>query len=121
MRSVFLKGPRPSYILATMLAIAVAVGFPIYYQGAPLILAAFSGAACGVLGTWFVAYFTHGVLKHMRPSFHAGDLVVVMRGPHTGATGTVKELSNRGRSEVVVELQEKAGVVKFSCHEIEKL
>lgn len=118
MRSAFLRGPRPGYIFAAMLTVALAVGFPLYFQGVPLLLAAFFGAVCGVLGIWLVAYSTHNVLKHLTPPFCVGDLVVVMGGPHVGTTGRVTRL---GRRSVVVALQDTLSSVSFDFSEVQRL
>lgn len=104
-----------------MVGVAVAVGFPIYSQGAPLFAAAFFGAVCGVFGIWFVAYWTHQIRKHITPSFAVGDLVVVMSGPHTGATGRVTEFGGRGSKRVVVALQDGSSSVEFDSSLIQKL
>ena len=101
-----------------MLTVAVAAGFPLYFGGAPLLLAAFFGAVCGVFGTWGVAYFTHNIWKHVTPPFCVGDLVVVMGGAHVGAIGRVTEL---GRRSVVVVLQDTSASAAFDSSEVQKL
>ncbi len=83
-----------------------------------MLLAAFFGAVCSVFGTWLVACFTHLIRKHVTPPFHVGDLVVVMGGPHLGATGRVTELA---RGSVVVALQDTAVSTVFDFSEVQKL
>ena len=120
MRPSILRRSRPGFVLATMLAIAVAVGFPVYYQCAPLLSAAFVGACYGVLGIWFLISLV-GFWSRFPPRFHVGDFVIVMRGPHAGATGKVSAQSIKSRRSVVVALQNGTGAVTFESHEIQKL
>ena len=103
-----------------MVAIALAVGLPLYSQGAPLLGAAVLGAVCGVLGIWFVARAIHLVLKHVTPPFFVGDPVVVTVGPHTGATGKVTEFGGRSTRSVLVALEDGSGSVQFDLSQIQK-
>ena len=102
-----------------MLALALAVAFPLYDVGAPLPVAAFLGAIFGVIGTWFVVHFSWRIWKSVERPFSIGDPVVVMSGPQTGAVGKVKELGKAG--DVLLELQTKSSAVAFRCHDIQKL
>ena len=85
-----------------------------------MLLAAFFGSVCGLFGTWLIVCIAHLVRSSDTQPFSAGDLVVVMRGPHLGATGTAKELSKVGRGSVFFDLKDKACVVVFSYYEIQK-
>jgi hypothetical protein len=104
-----------------MLAVATLVGFPLYLQGTPLLAAAFCGAVCGFFGIWFVGYRTHQLRRHFTAPFAVGDLVVVTRGPHTGATGRVAELGGGGSKSVFVALQDGTSSIAFDSSLIQKL
>lgn len=107
--------------MAAMLVISLAVGFPIYRHGAPLLLAAFFGGVCGVLAVWSAVYLVHRIWKGITPAFSVGDLVVVVDGPHTGATGRVTGLGDRRGRSVVVTLRDSSGGVALGSSQVRKL
>ena len=121
MRSAFLRGPRPSYVLAMMVAFALLVAFPVYEGGAPLLGAAFFGAVLSVFGTWFLAFFGSRLWRSIRPlpPYYIGDLVVVVSGPLTGTTGKVREMAEADK--VLVDLQDGSGIGTFGRSEVARL
>lgn len=112
------KQVRGSYVLGAMLLIAVVVGFPMYFEGAPLLLAAFSGACCGVVGVWAFAFIVNSFISE---KLRVGDLVVVTTGMHTGVVGEVMELGKHGDPNSIVVLPEASPSFVVDLRQIKKL
>jgi hypothetical protein len=104
-----------------MLSLAVAVACPLYFHGAPVLLAALFGASLSVLATWFLAHFVGAIYLHHVARIRVGDLVMVTGGPHTGAFGRVTEVGRRGAGTVIVALPATSTSMTFDPSQIQRL